>query len=922
MSLPGAPLGVVPILIGPLQVLVALLPAIAAAVGGLILALFKPATAKKAVLLLWRLKLFVVAIAGVTVGAVYAIGWAFPGYGGPVTQQEASAADWPIFRGGLARTGSVPGTDSPTQGGVNWAFTGEKAFLASPAAVGNRLYITSASKGVFEDAGAIYCLDADTGGVAWKSRPSGFLATFSSPAVHGKYLVSGEGLHFTRNARVVCLDIDRQGKLLWEYRTASHVESTPCIANGRAYIGAGDDGYYCFELEPDPNGRPKMVWHVPGEKYPDAETSPAVADGKVYVGLGMGGNAVCCLDAGDGREIWRVATPYPVFTPPTIAGGCVYVGMGNGNFINSAEEVRAQQIDKLKKQGKTRQEIAEAEKGLAPAGEVWCLDAAGGEVRWRFKTPRTILGAIAADVDASGASPQPGGARRGNRGRLYFATRGGSAYCLSADGRQIAVWHAYEPVLASPAVTGQCVYYVTDGGKLYALDKTSFEPRWETTLGTDGRFISSPVVARGRLYVGTQNHGFLCVGRPGGGAGPPPLWCGWLGGPGKTGLADAEPLPARAALLWRYPPKPAENQAQERLVVVAPAAVLGQALYVPVADGPKKGLLCLKNDPAGRRQETPPVAWHFPAPNGVVLSPAGNEDRIFVVDSPPGQADRHLHCLRAETGEPLWRRPVAPDASGRLVFTGRFLLIHDAADTLTCLDAEGNPVWRRRTGPLAGSAAWQDLIAVAAVQEPAELLAMDLPTGEPLWRISLGGAPAFGPAVRKNVIYTAAGKGIAARSLIDGTLEWQVDAGGAAGRFVVDGTHLAYFNTAGELVVLKLKAEGEEVPKEVADRLDREVGLDNATPGQVIEAVGKWRTRLKVAVAGARADLPPLLTRDGVIYASSRGLMMQEFSADRPRRWMSTSLLGNVTSPMIAARSCVYFGCERRGFVCGGRWRE
>ena len=43
-----ASVAVVPILVGPLQVLLALLPAIVAAIGGLLLALLKPATAKKA----------------------------------------------------------------------------------------------------------------------------------------------------------------------------------------------------------------------------------------------------------------------------------------------------------------------------------------------------------------------------------------------------------------------------------------------------------------------------------------------------------------------------------------------------------------------------------------------------------------------------------------------------------------------------------------------------------------------------------------------------------------------------------------------------------------------------------------------------------------------------------------------------------
>lgn len=76
--------------------------------------------------------------------------------------------------------------------------------------------------------------------------------------------------HSTDDARVVCLDVRRGGEILWTFRTGSHVESSPCIYRDRVYIGAGDDGYYCLRLEPDANGRPVMLWHAAGERYPDA----------------------------------------------------------------------------------------------------------------------------------------------------------------------------------------------------------------------------------------------------------------------------------------------------------------------------------------------------------------------------------------------------------------------------------------------------------------------------------------------------------------------------------------------------------------------------------------------------------------------------------------------------------------------------
>jgi outer membrane protein assembly factor BamB len=409
---------VAPVVVGPLQVLIAILPALLLSLGGLIVGLLRPRAMWAGVKLLWRQKIAVAVIAGIATGAVFLVSLvkSFASNGGP-TPEQVSGADWPMFRGGLQRRGSSDTAEPPTTGGINWSFfdktAGMKTFFASPAVVGNRVYVTAADKGPLRDRGAISCLDADTGGGVWTSAPSGYLATFSSPSIAGKYLVCGEGLHYTRTARVVCMDVTERGKILWTYQTRSHVESTPCIHEDRVYVGAGDDGYYCFRLEPDADGKPVMLWHAETERCPDAETSPAVHDGLVFAGLGMDGKAVVCLSADTGEQVWRTDTPYPVFSPPTVAGGSVIVGMGNGNFIESAEEVRRKELDKLRKEGKSAAEIAAAEKMLRPAGEIWCLKEKTGEVQWKFLAADTILGAVAAGKD-----------------RLYFGARDGYVYCI------------------------------------------------------------------------------------------------------------------------------------------------------------------------------------------------------------------------------------------------------------------------------------------------------------------------------------------------------------------------------------------------------------------------------------------------------------------------------------------------------------
>ena len=378
------PPGVVPVLVGPLQALIAILPGLLVALGGLLLAMFKPSAIKKLILLLWSQKLPVAGVAAVMVGLFYLKGVIFPCRGSATSTAVTGEASWAVWRGGPGRRGAVLDEEDPAHGQIAWSFSDGKikTFYASPAVVGNRVYVTSARYEYFRDQGAIYSLDADTGELVWRYSSGGYRATFSSPSVSGRHLVVGVGLHLTTDARVYCLDVEASEKAgtgvkLWEHRTKSHVESSPCISKDRVFIGAGDDGLYCFGLEPEADGSPKILWHLEGEKYPDCEASPVAVCDRVYFSLGVGGNAVVCVDAVDGKEIWRVETSFPAFGSPAVAGGKVIFGMGTGNYVQSAEEVVATIKARLLSEGKSDAEVAEAVKGMGPAGEVWCRSHRG-----------------------------------------------------------------------------------------------------------------------------------------------------------------------------------------------------------------------------------------------------------------------------------------------------------------------------------------------------------------------------------------------------------------------------------------------------------------------------------------------------------------------------------------------------------------
>lgn len=903
---------VVPVIVGPLQALLAILPSLLIALGGALLAFLRPSFYKKLALFLWNQKLFTLCLVAVVTGLVFLsrAGW---GPSSSVATAMRAGSDWPAFRGGPARRGAVPDAPEPTLPEVVWNFKSEaKCIFASPAIVGNRLFITTAEKGVFTDRGAVLCLDAETGAEVWRYSPANFRATFSSPAVKDGCVVVGEGLHYTTDSRINCLDT--KGNLLWELRTRSHVESSPCIYNGRVYVGAGDDGYYCIDLKPGPAGKPNVVWHLDGKKYPDCETAHLVADGMVFLGLGMGGNAILGLDAETGKELWRLDAPYPVFAPPALADGKLYVGMGNGNYVETAEQVRDNVLKKMREAGKSEAEIAEAEKRLGPAGEVWCIEAKTGKVEWAFKPPQTVLGAIAVGGSGivggtspcrdtvGGMSPSRDSRREDTPptsgdtpptmgDRLYFGCRDGQLYCLSTAGKLIKSWNAHEPILTSPAVGDEFVYVSTASGRLHCLRADTLEPVWDTGLGSGANFLSSPTLALGHIYIGSDQDGLRCIGRRG--EKLPPLWSGM-----ERGGSDGSSLPERGQLLWRYP----KDLVESKFFVTAPMVPWGDGLALSCNLEGKTTFLKLKLGRGLEDAHRIALKEHWDGPGGV--APVGSlGEAAFTVLGFPADAYRGLHSYYDDWRK-AWAFHLRSDTSAACAVDRRHVYVWYDAKTLVCVSpedaasrmqraAEGSkegclraygvfipPVWSAELGP--GGLPPAPGEGILSVVTNTELLALDDSTGTVLWRVPLKETPLFGPVRLPKGIVLATPKGIAVHKIVDGSVAWTVDCGPLAAPLNADADRIAAITKAGELLVLAT-SDGKQLAK-------------------VSEVAGR---------------VPPLLLGDKVLFVNKDLTLLRE-GEDVPVQWARTAWLGTVTTPLVLLDGCVYFATDAKGVVCVG----
>jgi outer membrane protein assembly factor BamB len=352
---------------------------------------------------------------------------------------------------------------------VVWAFEPPErgSIISSPCVAGGRVYVAAILNAGLTNTGRVYCLDALTKKVVWQfDDDGGMLPMYSTPCVADGRLYVGEGMHANLESKLYCLDA-ATGRELWHFATAGHVESSPCVAAGGVYFGAGDDGLYCLDAV---TGSPR--WHHQGPIHIDS--SPAVADGRVYAGSGVSRNhkttEVFCLDAANGRVCWRTPTDLPAWGSPVIDGDDVFFGLGNGRLDTPARPPER------------------------PAGALLCVSAGAGNVRWRYSVGDAVL-----------ARPAAGA------GHVYFGSRDGNCYCLDrAAGTLCWKDELGSPLLTAPALAGQRLYVVACGGLVRCLDAADGRACWNFDVarltGMRPQLFSSPAVVGEprRLYFGAE----------------------------------------------------------------------------------------------------------------------------------------------------------------------------------------------------------------------------------------------------------------------------------------------------------------------------------------------------------------------------------------------------------------------------------
>ncbi len=429
--------------------------------------------------------------------------------------------EWAAHRGGPARTGNVDGKPGPAAPKVLWVQRSKDQFLAPFSAAGGKLYATV--MGPF-NSGAIRAFDlAEAKAPLWnKTAPSIKLPTVGSPVVSGGKIVFGEGMHQTDGSSLHCLRAN-DGRPIWRLDVAGelvHIEASPSIAGGKVYVGGGNAGVICVDLnqvtlngkdlgaadaekeidalwkkmsdayeidkkkDPDfaippneaalPKPAPKLLWQV-GKGAWHVDAPVLVAGDKVYVTSAyldkekMGDRALICLNAATGAELWKVSLKFNAWAGATLAGEHVIVPCSTIRY--------------------DPKELSGAK------GEILSVKAADGKVEWRKDMSGAILATAAAAGEVAVICDTEGQVRAID---LKTGTPKWSSKCGAA-------------FFAGPAVAGDAIYVADIDGVVFSVGLADGKARWKLDLGADaavkapGMVYGSPIVSGGRLYVGTAN---------------------------------------------------------------------------------------------------------------------------------------------------------------------------------------------------------------------------------------------------------------------------------------------------------------------------------------------------------------------------------------------------------------------------------
>ena len=444
-----------------------------------------------------------------------------------------SGSDWPEWRG-PARAGTSTETGLPTSwspSGENLAWKAPYGGRSSPVVFGDRLYLQNTVGTGASEQERLLCLNADTGKLLWEHRYNIFTSDVPAHRIawSSPAVDPASGSVFAISGNGLVMSLSRDGKVLWERSLAEEFG----------------------------------MWTTHGGRM-----SSPIVDGNQVIVSGItfswgqfagGAHRFISFDKSSGQILW-VSAPEGRPTDTIYANPFVATVNGVRMFFSGGSD-----------------------------GAMHALKANTGEPVWNWLVSKRGLNTAALVVGDDVIVTHSEENIISNEMGMLAAVPTASTGVLADKGARWLV-RGVQAGYASPVSDGERIYLLDNGGVLLAFDLKTGKELWKEAVGTIAK--ASPVLADGKLYVGTENTGdaggkFFII-KPGADKAEI-LDQDWLGTPQKSEQIVASPIVARGRVyvtsmdaLYAIGPKTVPATAKPVPPAAASAATAGPATIVQV----------------------------------------------------------------------------------------------------------------------------------------------------------------------------------------------------------------------------------------------------------------------------------------------------------------------------------------------------
>jgi len=302
-------------------------------------------------------------------------------------------------------------------------------------------------------------------------------------------IVGGTVFIGSQKGELVALSLDN-GSVYWKFATGNPIgESSPAYANGVVYIG--DLGGWLNAVNAS-DGKKLWAHKANGE----IKSSPVVVGDRVLIG--SYDEFLYCLSTRNGAVLWKFKTNGPVHSTASISNGMAFIA-GCDEMFRAIRIADGKEVFNVSSGAYTGASPALRD-GSAIYGtfdnQVLGVNLSQRKIAWVYEHPERKFPFYSSAAVTST--------------RIVIGGRDKLVHGLTPAGKAVWTFATRARVESSPAIAGGRVFVGSNDGRFYVLNLTNGAKLWEFDTGAP--LSASPAIANGKIVIGSQDGRLYCFG--------------------------------------------------------------------------------------------------------------------------------------------------------------------------------------------------------------------------------------------------------------------------------------------------------------------------------------------------------------------------------------------------------------------------